>query len=47
MPSIASSKGVSVKCGPDGGTEMADGGWRIEKCGWKIAADKLRMEKCG
>ena len=23
----------------------ADGGWRIEKCGWKIADDKMRMEK--
>ena len=33
--------GVSVKCGPDGG------GWRIEKCGWINADDKMRMEKCG
>ena len=25
----------------------ADGGWRVEKCGWKNVDDKMRMEKCG
>ena len=34
--SKAQSCWVSVKCGPDGG------GWRIEKCRWK-----MRMRKCG
>ena len=28
-----------------GWRRMADGGWRIEKCGWKNADDKMRMTK--
>ena len=30
-----------------GWRRMADGGWRIEKCGWQNADDKMRMTKCG
>ena len=25
---------------------VADGGWRIEKCGWKNVDGKMRMIKC-
>ena len=37
---------VSVKRGPDGcGLADADGGWRMGKCGWKNADDKIKLKK--
>ena len=39
-PRLWSWNGVSVKWGPDGC------GWRIKKCGWKNADDKMRMKNC-
>ena len=45
---VNTEKGVSVKCGPDGGGWfMADRKMRMIKCGWKNADGKLRMIKCG
>ena len=29
-----------------GWRRMADGGWRIEKCGWKNVDDKMGMKNC-
>ena len=41
-------RGVSVKCGPDGGgwQRMADGGWRTADGVRRMADNKMRMAKC-